>query len=977
MLSFLPLRAQAATPPPPSWPDLSAQLRGAHAPTGSALAKLIADNQDFSMLRPEEAHDTIRVPPWLRVWWRRNHPEAVYSAADPTGGYPLVLKEAYEWMVLHPDLKPGIAARDAEPSGTGKAWDGTLDLRAAVSGEERISGSFPSSPRSESDIRVNYWDPTKMIGASNDIAGAGQAQFYSADGGATWGQTTLPLQPGDAFDSDPTVEWTSDGTAWATTIGINSGATSLQMRAYKSIDDGATWTFDATFSTGSNNDKQLIWTDHSDSSPYEDHLYAIWHNGNPAYMNRRTGPAGSWGTPIQVSGAESSGTCIGDDVRTNAYGDVFGFWPTTGNGKIFVVKSTDGGTSYGTPVQVATTFDTFDIGIPAMNSRRALIYVSGSAYRTATKNLVYAAWTDLSGDTGCTAPGNEPGSNTAATCKTRIWFARSADGGATWSAKVKLNDQAGKNDQLNQAMVVDDTSGAIEVVYYDTVGDANRLKVDLWQQSSFDDGVTWTTPVKVTSAQTDETGSGADLGNQFGDYNSISGLSGVFFPTWSDRRGGAREEIWTAKVDDPACTAPGTPAIGAASASADNHVQVSWGNGTPGASSFEIYRALGTCAAPGPFELLASGVSASPYDDATVSGGVTYAYRVVGKDETDNCHSSASTCAEVTATGACTLSPVFTGLTSASNAATGVCATTLSWSGASAQCAGSVTYDVFRSTDSGFTPALANRIATGVTGTTFDDSDGLADGTSYTYVVRAVDGSNGQSDANTVRKSVQPTGPIATVTLTDGFEGSASGGGFDLDGWSHQALSGATDWVVASAQAQSPTHDWFSADQTSTSDRVLVSPSFVPLAGSTLSFWHTYAFEGSLAQCYDAGTLEISTDGGTTWTVVPDAAFTAGGFTGTANGSFQNPIGGKRAWCAGAIGAMTEVTASLGSFASANQARLRWHEGDDSSVTATGWYVDSVALTGVGTAGVCTSTTAIFSDGFESAGTGAWSHAVP
>ena len=106
-----------------------------------------------------------------------------------------------------------------------------------------------------------------------------------------------------------------------------------------------------------------------------------------------------------------------------------------------------------------------------MDSRRLLIYISGGAYRTATKNLVYASWTDLSGVAGCTSPANEPGTNVASTCKTRVWFARSTDGGATWGAPVMINNQASLNDQFNQWMVVDETTGALEIMYYDTVGD--------------------------------------------------------------------------------------------------------------------------------------------------------------------------------------------------------------------------------------------------------------------------------------------------------------------------------------------------------------------------------------------------------------------------------------------------------------------------------------------------------------------------
>jgi hypothetical protein len=88
-------------------------------------------------------------------------------------------------------------------------------------------------------------------------------------------------------------------------------------------------------------------------------------------------------------------------------------------------------------------------------------------------------------------------------------------------------------------------------IYYDTVNDAGRLKTDVWLQISSDDGMTWSAAEKLTSVQTDETVSGADLGNQYGDYNGLSGYAGRFFPSWTDRRTGMREEIWTAKIQMP------------------------------------------------------------------------------------------------------------------------------------------------------------------------------------------------------------------------------------------------------------------------------------------------------------------------------------------------------------------------------------------------------------------------------------------
>jgi len=552
LMVSLAASAFAAPRPHSGWPSLDQQLKAHHVEPGTPLEKLIQANQEFGMLRAEEANDKLPVPLWLRVYWRKGHPEATYSAADPTGGYPLVLKEMAEWMMLHQELvateadewrAPGF---DADADAEAKALPG----KTTVSPNSRVSGA-QTAPRSESDIRINFWNPLKVIAASNNIGGTGQqAQYWSTDGGLTWGQSFLPLTSTDTYHSDPAVDWTSDGTAWSATIGIKGNT--LHMRAYKSTDGGATWTFDNTFSGSQRNtDKELIWIDHSATSPFKDYIYACWHNGNPGYVNRRNGVAGSWGSPVQVTGAESTGTAIGCSLWSNANGDAFVFWPTTGNSKIVMAKSTNGGTSWGTPKVIATTYDSYDIGIPAMASRRALIYVSGAAYRTATVNMVYASWVDQTGVAGCNAPANEPGTNASSACKSRVWFARSADGGTTWSAPVMTNNQASLNDQFNQWLGVDPTTGRLALIYYDTVGGTSRLKTDIYYQTSADNGATWSAATKLTTGQTDETVAGADSGNQYGDYNSLSIYAGKIFPSWTDRRSGAKEEIWTVPVTEP------------------------------------------------------------------------------------------------------------------------------------------------------------------------------------------------------------------------------------------------------------------------------------------------------------------------------------------------------------------------------------------------------------------------------------------
>jgi hypothetical protein len=415
-----------------------------------------------------------------------------------------------------------------------------------VGPNRRVSG-VQTSPRSESDIRINIGRPDRIVAASNAIDTAGtQAQFSSLDGGTTWQQTRLPLVAGDNSHSDPTVGWTSDGTAWAITIGID-GAT-LRLRAYRSTDGGVTWNFDGTASGSQTDvDKELMWVDRSPASPFLNNIYVIWQV-QAAVVNRRTGPTGAWQAPIQVSGVETTGSAVGGDITTNSRGEVFAFWPDTGSRRLLVAKSTNGGASFRPPVVIATTFAAFKIRVPAFAFRYPHILLSGAAYRDVADNFVYTVWTDLTGAPGCTSSANEPGVNTASACKTRIWFARSTDGGTTWQRPAMVNNQASRNDQFNPRLAVDDTDGTLLVSYYDTVGDPGRLRTNLWYQSSPDNGTTWTTPVQVTSAQTDETGAGADLGNQYGDYNGLSGYAGIFFPTWTDRRTGAREEIWTARA---------------------------------------------------------------------------------------------------------------------------------------------------------------------------------------------------------------------------------------------------------------------------------------------------------------------------------------------------------------------------------------------------------------------------------------------
>jgi len=249
-----------------------------------------------------------------------------------------------------------------------------------------------------------------------------------------------------------------------------------------------------------------------------------------------------------VSGVETTGTAIGGDVTTNGVGDVFAIWPDTDSRGLFLVKSTNGGVAFSKARRIAVTFGGYQIRVPAFAKRAALIGVSIAAFRTGSRDDVFASWIDLSGSGGCTTPDDEPGDEVTSKCTSKVWFSRSTDGGETWESPKKINDQGSLNDQFNQRLAIDPISGTLGIVYYDTGADARRKSTNLLFQASADFGMTWSTATKVTSSMTDETIVNADRGNQYGDYNGLTVTGDIFFPSWTDRRSNAFEEIYTARI---------------------------------------------------------------------------------------------------------------------------------------------------------------------------------------------------------------------------------------------------------------------------------------------------------------------------------------------------------------------------------------------------------------------------------------------
>ena len=476
------------------------------------------------------------------------------------------------------------------------------------------------------------------------------------------------------------------------------------------------------------------------------------------------------------------------------------------------------------------------------------------------------------------------------------------------------------------------------------------------------------------------TGSGTGSG-RWGDYAAITVDPAddctFWFTSQFQNGSGWATQITSFRFDECGCDYVVEPPVAAAAATAPNVVTVSW-NDSPQAPMVEylVYRSRN----PGPpYELIATVPDTSPgvgggagyqFLDTDVSGGITYFYAVRASDGAA-CRSDYSNEAAATATGACTLPPVFDGVETAANMATVDCAISLSWTAATQECGSSVSSNVYRSTTSGFIPGPGNLVAACVAGTSFVDTT-VASGVTYHYVVRAEDDSGngsgpcglGNEDANTVEASAAATGPDS-VYFADDME---SGDG----NWSH---GGTNDtWTLSTARAHSGLFSFFAQGLGSISDQVLESTDFVlpAIPGITLEFWSWQAIEDSGSGCYDGAIVEASVNGGSSWTQLPDTAMLTLPYDGPVSTGFSNPIAGQDAWC-GDPRDWTLHEVDLDAYAG-QTVRLRFRLATDSSVNREGWYVDDVRVI---TPSACLDDTSLFRDDFESGGASAWSLVVP
>lgn len=374
----------------------------------------------------------------------------------------------------------------------------------------------------------------------------------------------------------------------------------------------------------------------------------------------------------------------------------------------------------------------------------------------------------------------------------------------------------------------------------------------------------------------------------------------------------------------------------------------------PSSTTTQVYRASGGCDAGREAFQFIGHSSGGSFTDGRAQGGVTYSYVLRGADGCGE--GPAGSCVTITPGGRCDRAPAFAGLTSA--AATGTdCRIGLSWAPATTSCVTgqALHYNVYRSEAAN--PSIPGTLIGATNGLSFEDT-GVVSGKAYAYVVRAEDSngggtgpSGGNEESNSVAIMAAVSGPPGTVgAWTD--DGGDGGGLMTAD-----AL-----WRITSTQAASGRLSYHLGPDNGTYPNLtcaaLTTPPLALATGAVLS----YSARFNLEYQWDGVVVEISTDGGGTWTDLPPT--TPAGYPGTLAETTDDPVNACR--YPKTHGAFTgpvdnsvltpwaEYRTTLSPAYDGKTVRIRWRFTSDPGAEFEGFYLDAISVTNVRVPESCT-----------------------
>jgi len=246
------------------------------------------------------------------------------------------------------------------------------------------------------------------------------------------------------------------------------------------------------------------------------------------------------------------------------------------------------------------------------------------------------------------------------------------------------------------------------------------------------------------------------------------------------------------------------------------------------------------------------------------------------------------------------------------------------------------TYRLEIATDMAFTSPIVTRTVSGVSYTLDTDLDTAS---IYYWRVKAFN-TCGDGDFSDVWRFITAPAPdecavgaARNEVYSDDFENG-------VGEWDSGGIT--STWQITDSIAYSGSFAFYAVDIPTIGDQRLTTPEialpFSPGDNLTLQYWNWQDFESGLGGCYDGGILEISTDGGITWTQLLNDVLLTTPYDAVIPQNFRNPLAGLNAWCSDA---QTWVKSVVDLNAYAGQTvQFRYRLGTDTSVGREGWYLD-------------------------------------
>lgn len=460
---------------------------------------------------------------------------------------------------------------------------------------------------SEPEIAENPLNPLNLVGGSKFFTNPARYQFKigfytSMDGGCTWTDGgILPGYEAYTLTSDISFAFGRHNDVYGVVLvsGERGNGRFSGIAVSRSTDGGRTFQppvlaqADATGATFS--DKPWIGID-TTNGPFAGALYVVWNldsntrNSAPIYFSRSTDGGRTFSKGVEIDGAsprcqfgEPAGgagslTCdsalgatpvIGPDGAISvvyAYVDPRLSEEDQDNGQVqgsiqqpgtqallntepaaaqcrtllprgaehthmLVVRSTDGGQTWSAPVDAGEVYD-----LPFHFQNSCFRNFSLPAFAAdPTNGALYLSWSDeRNGDAD-------------------ILLVRSMDGGQTWSAPVRVNDDAvGNGKDQFQPQVVVAPNGVVSVMFFDRRNDPHNFLVDVYLAQSTNGGQSFHPNARVTSVASDPSvdapvpNDGSNV-TFFGDYQGLVADNHFAHVFWNDTRIGS-QEIFTAAM---------------------------------------------------------------------------------------------------------------------------------------------------------------------------------------------------------------------------------------------------------------------------------------------------------------------------------------------------------------------------------------------------------------------------------------------